>query len=428
MMRYEAELDLVLPEIMACWDVPGLAVGIVKDAEIVYAKTFGVRSLETQAPLTLDTIFCVQSVSKCFVATAMMQLVERGWLELDAPLVGYLPYFKMNDERCRQITIRQMLSHTAGMPDIEETDYIDWVAHPELDDGAAERFLRSLGDKKLVANPGEGFHYSNIGYNILGDLLAKVTGVIFETHMREQVLLPAGMMYSSFLLTDLPPDLLAWPHLRSPEMKISPFYPYQRADAPASFLHTTVGDLCEWAITSLKRGGRPGRRILPAASYDLMWTAVASRGNPPGLYEEMGLGWTLGHFKDQRTVSHGGAGFGWTSFLLLLPELNCAVVVFCNEESSACRRAVQAAAEALTGEKPQAGPVSGMVPISRALAEGGMEAASACCAGLKESGSEEIYFDEYDLENLALQLRMAGRPDLAIEVLQRIVQPGKMRQ
>ena len=253
-MLYEKDLEVVLQEIMTRWDIPGLAVGIVEGDEIVYAKGFGVQSLETQAPVTLDSVFCVQSVSKCFVATAVMQLVERGKLDLDAPLVQYLPYFQMDDERYRQITIRQMLSHTSGMPDMDEIEYVELVAHPEYDDGAAERFVRGLSDRKLIANPGERFSYSNIAYNVLGDLLAKVSAKSFESAMQEHILIPSGMPNSTFLLADIPTNLLAWPHLRSPEMRVNPIYPYHRADAPASFLHTTVVDMCHWGITSLKRG------------------------------------------------------------------------------------------------------------------------------------------------------------------------------
>ncbi len=221
-MIFMNDLESVLREIMAGWDIPGLAVGLVRGGEMIYAKGFGVQSLETQAPVTLDTVFCVQSVSKCLVATAVMQMVEREILELDAPLVQYLPYFRIDDERYRQITIRQMLSHTSGMPDIEETDYVQLVTHPETDDGAAERFVRSLRALKLIADPGERFSYSNIAYNVLGDLLrqiaeAKVTGKSFEQVMKEQILIPAGMPNSSFLLSEIPRQFadvnnLAMPH------------------------------------------------------------------------------------------------------------------------------------------------------------------------------------------------------------------------
>jgi tetratricopeptide (TPR) repeat protein len=148
-----------------------------------------------------------------------------------------------------------------------------------------------------------------------------------------------------------------------------------------------------------------------------MWTPVAERSKVrPSIYEEMGLGWTLGHFKDVKTVSHGGGGFGWTAFLLILPEKNCAAVILCNEESNAHFRAVRAVADTLIGQKPQANTISWMVPISRALAEGGIDAAYARIAEIK-ARDDEFYFFEEDLLNLSLQLFSAKKIDLAIEVL-----------
>jgi len=416
-MRFERELDQVLQEIATAWGIPGLAVGLVQGGEIAYAKGFGVQSLATRAPVTLDSVFAVMSVSKCLVATAVMQWAERGRLDLDAPLVDYLPYLQMDDERVRQITIRQVLSHTSGMPDLEDDEYIELVNHPESDDGAAERFVRSLGDRRLVADPGERFSYSNIGYNVLGDLLAKVSGRSFESTMREEVLVPAGMPNSSFLWTDVARDVQVWPHLRAPEMSPTQGYPYHRADAPSSFLHTTVTDLCHWAIISLKRGSPAGLSLLSPAGYGSMWTPVAKRGDPPGLYEEMGLGWSLGHYQGAATICHGGAGFGWTAFLLLLPEKDCAGVLMCNEESDAHFRVMQAVADTLVGREPQVRKVSAMVPVSRALAEGGIDAACARYSEIRATDERAFFYNEYTLEGLALQLHMAGKLDLAIEML-----------
>ncbi|MCE5206865.1 MAG: class A beta-lactamase-related serine hydrolase [Chloroflexi bacterium] len=415
-MLYEKELDTVLKEIIARWGIPGMAVGLVQGDQVVYAEGFGVQSLETQKPVTLDSVFCTASVSKCFTATAVMQLAERGKINLDAPVIQYLPYFELDDERYRQITIRQMLCHTSGMPDLDETEYDEMMEHPERDEGAAERWVRGLKTRKLVANPGEQFYYSNIAYNVLGDMLARVSGKSFETAMQEQILIPSGMLNSTFLLADVQPGLLAVPHLRSPEMIVNPVYPYHRADAPASFLHSTVEDMCHWAITSLNRGRYGRQNILSPAGYDRMWSTVVGRGgSSPGIYEDMGLGWTLGHFKGVRTVSHGGMGFGWTDFLLILPEKNRAAVILCNEESYARSRTVQAVADTLLDIEPQANTVSWMVPISRALQDGGIQAAYICYDEIKRS--DEYYFAENDLVNLAIQLTSLKKINLAIEVL-----------
>jgi len=417
-MLFEKELDAVLQEIITQWTIPGMAVGLVQGDEIIYAKGFGVQSLKTEIPVTVDSIFCTASVSKCFVATAIMQLVGQGKLNLDAPVVHFLPYFQMDDERHRQVTIRQILSHTSGMPDMDEGEYDDLVAHPEWDDGAAERYVRGLRGRKLIADPGERFCYSNIAYNVLGDVIAKASGNSFEACMREQVLIPAGMPSSTFLLEDVPPHRLAVPHLRSPEMRVNPVYPYHRADAPASFLHSTILDMCHWGITCLGRGNHLGRRILSPAAYDLMWTPVADRGySRPSMYEEVGLGWTLGHYKGTKTVSHGGMGFGWTDFLLLMPDKNCAAVVLCNEESYARTQTIRAAADVLLGQIPVMNKVSWMVPIGQSLVEGGIQAAYVRYSELKASGTEQYYYDEDELINLAIQLVSAGKIDLAIDVL-----------
>jgi CubicO group peptidase (beta-lactamase class C family) len=390
-------------------------VGLVENGEITYARGFGVQSLATRTPVTPDSMFCVASITKCFVATAMMQLVERGVLQLDAPLVQYLPEFRLDDERYRQITLRQMLSHTSGMSDSEEAEYEELIAHPEYDEGAPERYVHALASRKMVAAPGERFAYSNIAYNVLGYLIARISGQTFEDYMKEHVLEPAGMPESALSHLEVPPDRLAVPHLRTPAMTVNPVYPYHRADAPASFLHASVLEMCNWAITSLRGAAGDATSLLSPASYALMWTPVADWGYPP-FYEHIGLGWTLGHFDGVKTVSHGGMGFGWTDFFTILPEKNSAAVILCNEESWARSRTLQAAVHVLLGRQPVVDTVSWMVPISRALAEGGIQAANERYVEIKDDPN--YFFDEDELFNLVYQLQSVQKFDLAIAVLE----------
>ena len=235
--------------------------------------------------------------------------------------------------------------------------------------------------------------------------------------MQEHVLLPAGMPDSTLFFPEVAQDRLAVPHLRTPEMIVNPIYPYHRADAPASFLHSTIVDMCHWCITCLNRGIYAGQRILTPASYEMMWTPVAKWGYPP-LYEDIGLGWTLGHFDGVKTVSHGGMGFGWTDFLTILPEKKRAAIILCNEESSARSRTIRAVIHAMLDREPQVDTVSWMVPISQALQEGGIRAAYARYAELKDSPDQEYFFDEDELVNLTYQLVSVKKIDLAIEVLE----------
>src|SRR5262245_1047674 len=127
------QIDYIIGQIVQFYEIPGLAVGIVKDQKLVYARGFGVKSRATGEPITPTSLFHLASISKLFVATAIVQLVESGQVELHAPVVKYLPYFKLDDERYIAVTVQQMLSHTSGMPN-EDEDF-GWD-RPEYDEAA----------------------------------------------------------------------------------------------------------------------------------------------------------------------------------------------------------------------------------------------------------------------------------------------------
>ncbi len=311
----EEQLEPLIQQVMASFEMAGLAIGIVRGDEVVYVKGFGVKHLETREPVTATSLFHLASVSKPFVATAIMHLAERGKLDLDTPIVRSLPYFTMNDERYRAITVQQMLSHVSGMPD-EENYHWD---QPEYDEGALERYVRSLGNASLLFAPGERFAYSNIAYEVLGDLIAKLSGQSFEEYMRRQLLRPLGMSTSTFLKHEVPAEPGVTPHVSVPQIMLSPVYPYHRAHAPSSTLHSSALEMCHWARANLQKGSWNGKRILSAASYDLLWHPYAQReeGDPP-LFA--GLGWFLSTYKGKRQISHGGSDTGEYSSCTSLPD------------------------------------------------------------------------------------------------------------
>ena len=183
--------------------LPAVSIALVDDQKIVWSRGFGFADPKAKTPATSDTVYRVGSVSKLFTDIAVMQLVEQGKIALEAPVVRYLPYFTLRDVRARDITVREMLSHSAGMPD-EENYHWD---QPEYDDGALERYVRGLASASLLFAPGERFSYSNCAYEVLGDLIAKVTGQPFETYMRVHLLEPLQMLTSTFLKRDVPPQL-----------------------------------------------------------------------------------------------------------------------------------------------------------------------------------------------------------------------------
>ena len=150
------KLNTVISDFFTKYDLPGLAVGVVAENKTFYTKGFGVENIKTKKPITPETIFHMASDSKPFVAAAIMQLAERKNLDLNAPVVTYLPYFMLKDERYQIITIRQMLTHSSGMPD--ESNY--GFRNPQFDKRALERYVRSISDKQLIFEPDEKYSYS----------------------------------------------------------------------------------------------------------------------------------------------------------------------------------------------------------------------------------------------------------------------------
>jgi CubicO group peptidase (beta-lactamase class C family) len=324
--RIAQTIDTLIAEAMRDGNVPGVALAVTEDGERTYARGHGVMNIATHTPVTPDTLFHLASVTKTFVATAILQLAERGRLDMHEPVVTYLPYFRLADERYNTITAAQMLSHTSGMPD---TDYYAWD-RPEYDDGALERYVRSLGDLRLLTPPGEKFAYSNIAYEVLGDVIAKVSGLSFEEYVRRELLLPLGMVRSTLLVREADPSLLASPHLPTDSggVVVSDVFPYNRAHAPSSTMYSNVFELSRWAIAHLNRGSLDGGRVLSPQTYDLMWRPQAATGN--SYWPEMGLGWFLGERSGERCVGHEGADDGFKACFILVPERHVSAIALGN--------------------------------------------------------------------------------------------------
>ncbi len=268
-------------------EVAGLAVAVVRDGESVQ-RGFGVRDIGTGAPVTAETMFHLASLSKPFVATAILSLAmpldtHEPVLDLDAPITDWVPEFTLADGRASEVTARRLLSHTSGLSDV--TDY-GWH-EPELGDDALSAFARSLESWRLQAEPGSAYSYSNAGYELLGLLLSRATGTTFEEAARRQVLAPLGMRHSSFLRAEVPRDVAASPHVGMPLSVPDGAYPYTRRHAPSSTLHSSLVELCHFMVahfhpTHVSLGGRrePWARLDPAL-LDVMGQSAVSVNEPP---------------------------------------------------------------------------------------------------------------------------------------------------
>lgn len=323
--RYKQQLEPQLQQMVREQNIPGLALGVIENGRLAYAGGFGVMKIGEPQPITPETLFHMASITKPFVATSVMQLWEQGKVDLDAPVTRYVPYFRLHDSRYSQITVRQMLSHISGMPDVE--DY-GWD-QPEYDDGALERYVRSLGGQDLRWDPGTKFAYSNMAFEVLGDLVAKVSGVSFEDYVDAHILKPLGMRTSTLLVKEADPAKLAAGHHRvDGSLRVVKNYPYNRPHTPSSDLHSNIVDMARWAMANMNRGELDGQRILKASTYDVMWKPVQlGTGTSP-----VGISWFIGQIDGRKTISHSGGDDGFRTKLLMFPDQKVAIVFMTNCE------------------------------------------------------------------------------------------------
>jgi CubicO group peptidase (beta-lactamase class C family) len=320
---FSGPFEAAVGEAMGREHIPGLAVSVVHAGKEVYAHAFGVRDVVTGAPLATTDLFHWASVTKPFVATAAMQLVEAGTLDLDAPVTEYLPYFRMNDSAYNKITSRLLLTHTAGMPDVWNYEW----HKPQYDDGALERWVRSVGRRKLKFSPASREKYSNIGFEVMGDVIAKVSGIPFEEYVAKNVFEPLGMDSATLLVKNTDPKDRVSPHTGGRGGPVvRKHWPYNRRHAPSSTLIANVHDLGRWAIANLNRGTLDGTRILKEEAYTQLWEPTVD------VAPKRGLSWQFGNFEGHDTVQHRGGDKGFRTALILLPDLNLGVAIASNTD------------------------------------------------------------------------------------------------
>jgi CubicO group peptidase (beta-lactamase class C family) len=415
--RYRQKLQPVFEKLIHQQELPGFAIGVIEDNHVVYAAAFGVRNISRKDdPVTTRSLFHMASITKPFVATSIMQLVEQGKIDLDSPVVKYLPYFRMADERYKIISVRQMVTHTSGMPDVE--DY-EWEK-PQYDETALERYVRSLSNLKLDFAPGERFQYSNMAFEILGDVIAKVSGESFDDYVQRHILAPLGMKDSTLLVKQADPKLLAWGHELDETGATFPskVYPYNRIHSPSSNLHSNVLDMTRWAIANMNRGELDGVRILKASTYDVMWKPAGElRGKP----SPAGISWFLDEYRGNKMISHDGGDTGFLTGLAMLPEKKIAVVWMTNAEWLPDTGAVtHAALDVALGLEPQ--PVNGKRSVSQAMfladRSGGIDAAIQQYEKLKKLRPNTYNFGVGQLIGFGRYLLRGGRTKDAIRILQ----------
>jgi CubicO group peptidase (beta-lactamase class C family) len=316
--------------------MPGAALGIVKEGEVVHLQTFGVADDEGNA-VTVDTPFKIGSMSKSFTALAVMQLVEAGKIELDAPVQQYLPEFRVADpEASKRITVRQLLNQVSGIPTAAGMNY---VFHTDTGDDALEREVARSSDVKLTHDPGTTFQYSNRSYTTLGLLIKVVSGQSYEDYVQEHVLRPLAMQQSFTRLDDAKSNGLAaghqyWFNRPVPGGGLLE----NRATTPTGLITASVEDMCTWLIVNLDHGVYHGTRVLSASGIDQLHNGVAQMTDD----SRYAMGWYETDINGAPIVTHNGDPGDFHSTMVISPSTGWGVVLLMNGSNGQARLDVPA--------------------------------------------------------------------------------------
>ncbi len=294
--------------------VVGATLAIGQSGETIAVAT-GVLNLRTGHPATPDSLFQAGSITKVWTATLVMQLVDEGLVDLDAPLVTYLRDFRVADERLTAtVTTRQLLTHTSGIDG-------DLFLDTGRGDDALPKYVAAMADLTETVPQGELMSYCNSGYSLLGHLVATLRGATFEEVLRERLLTPLGLTSAGMLPEEALLFGAATGHLKpADEIVVTPQWGIFRSAGPAGLLHCTATDLLALGRLHLDGGLAPdGSRLLSQESVDAMLVPHVECPNPWLLGTHWGLGWILNSWGDQPVFGHDGATLGQNAYFRVLP-------------------------------------------------------------------------------------------------------------
>jgi CubicO group peptidase (beta-lactamase class C family) len=292
--------------------IPGMSIAVMRNGEIVKAKGYGLANVELNVQAKPETVYQSGSMGKQFTATAVMMLVEEGKLALDAKISKYLPD---SPESWSNITVRNLLTHTAGMTDYpKDFDFRRDYTEAEL--------LKKAQAIPLAFAPGEKWSYSNLGYVTLGILISKVSGKFYGDFLQERIFKPLGMNATRIINeSDIIPNRASGYRMQKGELKNQAWVsPTLNTTADGS-LYFTVIDLAKWDAALYTE------KLLKKSSLDQMWTPVKLNNGLPRPY---GFGWSFGQVRGHKIIEHGGAWQGFTTHIARYVDDKLTVVVLTN--------------------------------------------------------------------------------------------------
>jgi CubicO group peptidase (beta-lactamase class C family) len=336
-----ADLDAYAARALKTFNVPGIAVAVVKDGRMVFARGYGVRKLGEAATVDENTLFPIGSNTKAFTSALLASLVDAGKLSWDDPVYERLPGFQMYDPYVsHEMTIRDLLTHRSGMG-LGEGDLLFWPQTTYTRDDIIYR-LRFM---KPASGFRSRFAYDNLMYIAAGQIIPAVTGKPWESYLKTRILEPLGMKTTNLTVDALKTSAdHAFPHEKvDGVLKPIDFVPLDNA-APAGSINSSVSEMSKWVVLQLNHGQFPdGSRLFSDAQSKEMWTSqtiLPNREFPGSLvnlkshFAAYGLGWGLRDYRGRGLVEHTGGVAGFVSRVMLVPEENLGVVILTNAESS----------------------------------------------------------------------------------------------
>ncbi len=324
---YDA-IDAYVEGQMRRLNIPGVSLAIVEGDQIVHLRGFGQARPGGEAP-SPQTPFLIGSLTKSFTALAVMQLVEAGKVELDAPVQRYLPWFRVADpEASAQITVRQLLNQTSGLPTLD-----GWIPLGDFDASpdAIERQARALFTLKLTRPVGSEFEYSNLNYNLLGLIIEAASGESYADYIQKRIFTPLRMSHSYTSQAMAKQNSLAVGHQYWFAFPFAaPNLPMPRGSLPSGQLISNSEDLAHYLIAYLNGGRYGNAQILSAAGIDEMHSGVAEQTEMGMSFGKYGMGWYITDVGQTKTIWHTGNVPDFTAYMALVPEQKKGVVLLTN--------------------------------------------------------------------------------------------------
>jgi len=315
----EKNLDEVIEKYITTYRIPGLEVAVAKGDEIIYSKGFGTTPEGTE--VTADTPMYIGSVSKSFTALAILQLVENGKINLDSPVIDYLPWFKVKGfDSYQQITVRHLLNHTSGL---SEGTYF-----PELPvDTSLEDAVKKLADAELVEEPGKVFNYFNPNYQVLGLIIEKVSGISYGEYIKKHILEPLSMKNTFLSKEEIEKNVAKGysSFFGFPFIKEEPFRTY---GLPEGYIVSTANDMILFLLVHSNPQSNLHPSILSLDGFKQLQTP-----NSEGK-SNYAMGWQkIKSSKGYTVIYNGGDLDTYHSDVMIIPEKGYSIVIMINQNS-----------------------------------------------------------------------------------------------